>query len=57
MGESEIANLGLGIGIKEDVSGLDVTVNDSALVGVGQATRNGGDHLESNSRVDCPVVG
>lgn len=36
-GESEIADLRLGLGCEEDVVGLDVAMDDAVLMGVGQA--------------------
>ena len=57
VGESKVADLGFGVGIEQDIGWLDVPMNDATTVGVGEATGDGGNQIESNGRINGFVVG
>ena len=56
-GESEIADLGLGVEIEKDVGRLDVAVDDAVFVGVGESAADGGDEADHFRRVDRLAMG
>ena len=57
MGQSKVANLRFGVRIQKNVSRFYVTVNNPALMCMGQTAGNGGDHFKRNCRIDRPVMG
>jgi hypothetical protein len=50
-GETEVGNMGLALGIDEDVTGFEVAVENAALVGVGKGASHFGDNLGGLSGV------
>lgn len=55
-GEAEVTDLGIGVGIEEDVGGLDVAVNDVGGVGVGKSAADADDEFAGGGLVDGLAV-
>ena len=51
--QAEVSHFGFRIDIKEDVSGLNITMKDAALVRVRDTSRNLADQVDGDSGINC----